>query len=156
MCDLTEGERAENDAIVASLDTLFWTTADGQEIPLTDLTDSHLNNIISFVQRTISAGYGIASTFRGEQAILSIDSDILQMEGQLEELEIERDRRKPNGPGRRSGLHKGCGGTFEFRLDPDGEAVMYCLKCDGFLGSDSEVDCCHQQEHTYDVRTCCI
>ncbi len=74
MCETSMGQEARDDMLVesAGLVESEWMTADGQHIKYEDLTDLHLENILRYLSR--------------QQGIWS--------ESKIEDLEMERDRRK--------------------------------------------------------------
>ena len=51
-----ESEAAVDDAIQEYNKKVCWTTADGRCIPIQDLTDEHLNNIINMIEREAREG----------------------------------------------------------------------------------------------------
>jgi hypothetical protein len=53
-------ENAEN--------TQIWTTFEGKQIRIVDLTDDHLRNIIFFLNKQLGASYGLISDGRGAPA----------------------------------------------------------------------------------------
>lgn len=66
----------------------MWTMRDGSKIPVTEMTDSHLLNAISFCERheeayrnhAISEGYSMLSGIQGEQATYDIENEISRLE----------------------------------------------------------------------------
>lgn len=79
--------------------TPTWRTRDGQEIPVRDLSNSHLLNIYRMLLRVIEEhckecladAYVFASTCRGDGAIDAIESEIACIENADEDDIIQRE-----------------------------------------------------------------
>lgn len=60
----------------------IWTTRDGQKIPISQMTDTHLVNSIKLLERTaeakwyedVNAGYSALALIQGEMAEMEIES----------------------------------------------------------------------------------
>ncbi len=65
----------------------LWTMADGQQIPIRDMTDNHLINAIRYFRRNAPSamrkaendGMAVASCVSGEMAEYSIESDLHEL-----------------------------------------------------------------------------
>lgn len=76
-----------------------WTTKEGQEIPIPDLTDSHLKNIVAMLRRNaastkewaVGQGYLAEASIHGEMALDSIQSTIMHLEEQDPQEYIEEE-----------------------------------------------------------------
>lgn len=70
-----------------------WTTIDGKRIPIPELSDSHLLNIIRMLRRqaphvkevALEEGYNFLSTLRGEMATYYAEQDIQSVEDSTDE-----------------------------------------------------------------------
>lgn len=72
----------------------IWRTRDGEEIKYHDLHDDHLENIIAYLGRQVSAAWSFSSMLQGEHAIDAIDWEIAGLENLEHRMISERDRRK--------------------------------------------------------------
>lgn len=95
-----------------------WTTKDGQKIPVDQLTDSHLRNIVNYLlrnspalyQRDLMTGYHAIGFLQGEMALdlMNDELDYLEFEQDPEDyvtslpiwsaLRSEWEKRFPNTP----------------------------------------------------------
>lgn len=61
-------------------DEIVWTTKDGDELTMKEITNSHLCNIVRLLRRKslahLSDGYGFMSMLQGEMAIDAAESQI--------------------------------------------------------------------------------
>ena len=94
MCnERSMGQDAIDDMLVASAgmeDT--WITKEGKCIKFRDLEDSHLANIIRMLQRNEAAMWsGIGP--QGDAAQDAWQSELSSLQGMIEDLELERERR---------------------------------------------------------------
>ncbi len=99
--ELSSGEQQRADQLLAgvaddpgaALDDDVWVTADGDEIPYTELSHGHLASIIKMIQRELlQAHTGMQPS--GEGAQDAFESEIGQREDELTQLEAERERRR--------------------------------------------------------------
>lgn len=68
--------------------TKIWTTKTGQKIRICDMTDDHLQNCITFLEkkadavaaRAISDGYNVLGCLHGEMAIESVERNLSHIE----------------------------------------------------------------------------
>lgn len=77
-------------------DVKTWTTRDGRAILLTDLEDSHLLNVIRMVARNIVLHGLLMLSYprpEGEMAQLAFDQEISEYGEEIEDLQVEADRR---------------------------------------------------------------
>lgn len=74
-------------------DEEIWITADGTEIPYSDLTHGHLKAIIRMRRRQLREAYG-GPWPNGEQAGYALEDAINQADAELEALEAEQQRRR--------------------------------------------------------------
>jgi hypothetical protein len=66
----------------------IWITREGEPVPIKLLEDDHLVNIIKGLRRNVAqyresiihSGYQILGGVQGEMAVLSIESDLMQLE----------------------------------------------------------------------------
>ena len=66
----------------------MWTMRDGTKIPVTEMTDSHLDNAIALMERNseryrqgaINSGYQMLGFLHGEQAIYSVECELSRLE----------------------------------------------------------------------------
>jgi hypothetical protein len=70
-----------------------WVTSEGVHIRHTDLTDSHLRNIIGYLQRQSAECTAGLTVVGGEQAGYALEDEILRIESDLDRLLLECDRR---------------------------------------------------------------
>jgi len=95
MCEPSMGQDALDDMLVASagLTEDTWVTTDGRAIKYEDLTDSHLRNIIGYLQRQSTECTIGLTVVNGEQAGYALEDEICQIESNLDRLLLECDRR---------------------------------------------------------------
>lgn len=93
MCERSMGQDALDDMLVASAGMEdIWVTKEGEHIKYRDLRDSHLANIIRMLNRNLSAMYsGIGP--RGDAAQDAWRYEVSTLEGVIEDLELEQERR---------------------------------------------------------------
>ncbi|KKK55815.1 hypothetical protein LCGC14_3043240 [marine sediment metagenome] len=95
MCEMSMGKEAEMDMLVASAgmteDT--WVSSDGRHIKYEDLTDSHLRNIIGYLQRQSAECTAGLTVVGGEQAGYALEDEIRRIESDLDRLLLECDHR---------------------------------------------------------------
>ena len=76
---------------------MIWTTKTGQEIPIQEMTTSHLQNTINFLSRQISksletenSGYQFLGMLQGEMAIDSVESQLDSIAEEIAMLNLYR------------------------------------------------------------------
>lgn len=103
MCEQSMGQEALDDMLVASAgmteDT--WVSSDGRHIKYEDLTDSHLRNILDYLQRQSAECIAGLTVVNGEQAGYALEDEIRRIGSDLGRLLLECDRR---GWGRKAAL----------------------------------------------------
>lgn len=84
---------------MGSTDEFIWTTRDGQQIPLSQMTDSHLRNATGLVERTLakmrdtqSSMWSAYSYVSGEAAERCLESDMDSLEEEISETSITLER----------------------------------------------------------------
>ncbi|KKL19489.1 hypothetical protein LCGC14_2464950 [marine sediment metagenome] len=95
MCETSMGHDAEMDMLVesAGMTEDTWVSSDGRHIKYEDLTDSHLRNILGYLQRqSLECTVGL-TVVNGEQAGYALEDEIRRIEGNLDGLLLECDRR---------------------------------------------------------------
>ena len=89
------GHDAMMDSLVesAGMTEDTWVTSDGKHIKYEDLTDSHLRNIIGYLQRQSLECFMGLSVVNGEQAGYALEDETRRIECDLDRLLLESDRR---------------------------------------------------------------
>jgi hypothetical protein len=89
------GHDAEMDMLVesAGMTEDTWVPSDGKHIKYEDLTDSHLRNIVDYLQRqSLECTTGL-TVVNGEQAGYALEDELRRIESDLDRLLLECDRR---------------------------------------------------------------
>jgi len=79
----------------------MWTQRDGTKIAVTEMTTSHLENAVALMERNseryrqsaINAGYQMLSMLQGEQAILSVESELNNLEEDFDLYDVSESYR---------------------------------------------------------------
>ncbi len=115
MCERSMGQEALDDMLVesAGMTEDTWVTSEGRHIKHEDLTDSHLRNIIGYLQRQSAEVTSGLTVVNGEQAGYALEDELRRIESNLDRLLLECDRR---GWSRVAAL-VGIGGSRKARWD---------------------------------------